>query len=70
MMALFYLRQNLDIRGIKPSSISLPDISMATDVTGACIMLRDEATTAIKREASASGAGFRHIRSGKVRRWS
>lgn len=51
MMSLFYLRQNLDVRGIKPSSISLPDMSMATDVTGACIMLRDEAAAIIKREA-------------------
>jgi hypothetical protein len=70
MMTLFFLRQNLDIRGIKPSSISMPDLSMATDLRGACELLKATAVEEIKAAAFSKGQGFKHIRSGKVPRWS
>lgn len=69
MMALFFLRQHLDLKGVKPSSISMPDLSMATDVRSMCDLAKDMAVEAIKSSASASGQSFRHIRSGKVGRW-
>ncbi len=69
MMVLYFLRQNLDIRGIKPSSISMPDLSMSTDLASACSLLKDAATEAIKAASYNRGSVFRHIRSGKVARW-
>lgn len=70
MMALFYLRNNLDLRGIKPSSINMPDLSMSTDLRSACDMLKDAALDEIKAAAYARGAAVKHIRSGKVHlRW-
>ena len=69
MMAIFFLRQHLDLKGIKPSSISMPDLSMATDVRSMCDLAKDLAVEAIKASASSKGQTFRHIRSGKVGRW-
>lgn len=69
MMAIYFLRQHLDLAGIKPSSISMPDLSMATDVRSMCDLAKDMAVEAIKAQASARGQTFRHIRSGKVGRW-
>jgi hypothetical protein len=66
MMTLFFLRNNLDLRGIKPSSISMPDLSMSTDLKSACDMLKDAALDEIKAAAYARGAAVKHIRSGKV----
>lgn len=69
-MTLFYLRNHLDTAGIKPSSLSLPDISMATDFKSACELLLKDATDQIRNAAIARGnVGFNHIRSGKVQRW-
>lgn len=69
-MTLFYLRNHLDTAGIKPSSISLPDIQMATDFRSACDLLLQDATEQIRNAAIARGnVGFNHIRSGKVPRW-
>lgn len=68
-MTLFYLRQNLDLRGIKPSSISLPDMSMATDVVSASRLLVEDAERQIKAAAFAKGQGFKHLRSGRVPPW-
>ena len=69
LMAEAYLRRNLDLRGIKPSSISMPDLSMSTDLASACRILQESAETAIKSKAYANGMAVRHIRSGKVPRW-
>lgn len=69
MMAVFFLRQHLDMKGVKPSSISMPDLSMATDLRSMCDLAKDMAVEAIKAKASATGQTFRHIRSGKVGRW-
>ncbi len=69
MMVLYFLRQNLDIRGIKPSSISMPDLSMSTDLASACALLKDAALEAIKASGFNRGGVFKHIRSGKVSRW-
>ena len=69
LMAQVYLRQNLDLRGIKPSSISMPDLSMSTDLRSVCDALTDQAASQIKSAAFRKGKGFRHIRSGKVARW-
>ena len=66
LMAEVYLRQNLDLRGIKPSSISMPDLSMSTDVKTVCDMLTQQAESQIKAVAYARGAAVKHIRSGKV----
>lgn len=68
-MTVYYLRQHLDMAGVKPSSISLPGITMATDLASACRLLMESAEGAIKKEAAGKGASFRHIRSGKVGRW-
>ena len=68
-MTIYYLRQHLDLAGIKPSSLSLPGITMATDMAGACRLLMESAEEAIRKEAASKGASFRHIRSGKVGRW-
>lgn len=70
LMAVFFLRQHLDLAGIKPSSISMPDLSMATDVRSMCDLAKDMAVEAIKAQATARGQTFRHIRSGKVGRWN
>lgn len=70
LMAQVFLRQNLDLRGIKPSSISMPDLSMSTDLNTVCGRLEEEALTAIKSVAYSKGAAVKHIRSGKVHlRW-
>ena len=70
LMTEFYVRQNLDLRGIKPSSISMPDLSMSTDVKTICDMLMDKAKEQIRSAAYARGAAVKHIRSGKVQlRW-
>lgn len=70
LMAQVYLRQNLDLRGIKPSSISMPDLSMSTDLKTACDMLTEQAESQIRSAAYAKGAAVKHIRSGKVQfRW-
>lgn len=66
LMAEVYLRQNLDLRGIKPSSISMPDLSMSTDLKTVCDMLTEQAESQIKSAAYARGAAVKHIRSGKV----
>ena len=66
LMAEVYLRQNLDLRGIKPSSISMPDLSMSTDVKTVCEMLTAQAESQIKSAAYARGTAVKHIRSGKV----
>lgn len=66
LMAEAYLRRNLDLRGIKPSSISMPDLSMSTDLNTIIGKLEDEAMTQIKSAAYARGAAVKHIRSGKV----
>ena len=66
LMAQVYLRQNLDLRGIKPSSISMPDLSMSTDIKTVCDMLTQQAEQQIKNAAYARGAAVKHIRSGKV----
>jgi len=66
MMTLFFLRNNLDLRGIKPSSIAMPDLTMTTDLKSACDMLKDAALDEIKAAAYARGAALKHIRSGKV----
>ncbi len=68
-MAIYYLRQHLDLAGIKPSSITMPDLSMSTDVRTMCELAKDNAVEAIKAAAYAKGAGIKHIRSGKVGRW-
>lgn len=68
-MTLYYLRQNLDLRGIKPSSISLPDMSMATDLASASRLLVEDAERQIKASAFAKGQGFKHLRSGRVPPW-
>ena len=69
LMAVFFLRQHLDLKGVKPSSISMPDLSMATDVRSMCDLAKEMAIEAIKAKASARGQTFRHIRSGRVGRW-
>lgn len=69
MMSLYYVRQHLDLAGIKPSSISMPDLSMSTDLNGSLSELKDAAITAIKAAAAGKGAAFRQIRSGRVGRW-
>lgn len=70
LMAEVYLRQNLDLRGIKPSSINMPGLSMSTDVKTVCDMLTEQAEEQIKSAAYARGAAVKHIRSGKVAlRW-
>lgn len=68
-MSLYFLRTHLDLAGIKPSSISMPDLSMATDFRSASELLKNDAIEAIKSEAFARGAAVRHIRSGKVSKW-
>ena len=65
-MTMFYLRHNLDIRGIKPSSIDMPGLSMSTDFASACDILKTSASEDIKAVAYARGAAVKHIRSGKV----
>jgi len=65
----YNVRKNLDMRGIKPSSLSMPDLSMSTDLASILNKLYEQAVQAIKDEAVARGAGFRHIRSGKVSKW-
>ena len=69
MMTVYFLRQHLDLAGIKPSSISMPDLSMSTDLNGSLSELKDAAITAIKSAAAGKGAAFRQIRSGRVGRW-
>lgn len=70
LMAQVFLRQNLDLRGIKPSSISMPDLSMSTDMRAVCDSLTAEARKQIRQAAYARGAAVKHIRSGKVSlRW-
>lgn len=66
LMAQVFLRQNLDLRGIKPSSISMPDLSMSTDMRAVCDTLTAQAETQIKSAAYARGKAVKHIRSGKV----
>ena len=68
-MTLFYLRQHLDLKGVKPSSINLPDMSMATDMVSACRLLEEHAEKEIKAQAFARGQGFRHLRAGQVSKW-
>ena len=69
-MTIYYLRHNLDIRGIKPSSINMPGLSMSTDFRSACDILKESALDEIKAAAYARGAAVKHIRSGKVAlRW-
>ena len=62
LMAQVFLRQNLDLR-----SISMPDLSMSTDIRAMCDSLTAEAKRQIKASAYANGRAVRHIRSGKVR---
>lgn len=66
LMALFFLRQHLDLKGVKPSSISMPDLSMSTDMRAVCDTLTAQAEMQIKSAAYARGAAVKHIRSGKV----
>ena len=66
LMSEVYLRQNLDLRGIKPSSINMPGLSMSTDVKTVCDMLTGQAEEQIKAVAYANGSAVKHIRSGKV----
>lgn len=68
-MTIYCLRNYLDLRGIKPSSISMPDLSMSTDVKSMCELAYETAMRQIKSSAIASGGAVRHIRSGKVGRW-
>lgn len=68
-MTIYCLRNYLDLRGIKPSSISMPDLSMSTDVARMCELAYESAVRSIKSSAIASGGAVRHIRSGKVGRW-
>ena len=68
-MSIVFLRHHLDLAGIKPSSISMPDLSMSTDLASACRILQESAETANKSKAYANGMAVRHIRSGKVPRW-
>ena len=63
------MRTHLDLAGIKPSSISMPDLSMSTDFRSAAELLKTDAMEAIKAAAYAKGSAFRHIRSGRVSRW-
>lgn len=65
-MAIYYLRHNLDLRGIKPSSIDMPGLKMSTDFASACDILKTSALEDIKAVAYARGAAVKHIRSGKV----
>ena len=65
-MTIFFLRHNLDLRGIKPSSIDMPGLKMATDFASACDILKTSALEDIKSAAYARGAAVKHIRSGKV----
>ncbi len=67
-MSLFYLRNHLDLAGIKPSSLSMPDLSMSTDFASACNLLQENAIKDIKALSFGNGKAFKHIRSGKVRR--
>ena len=66
LMAEVYLRQNLDLRGIKPTTINMPGLSMSTDLKTTCDMLTEQAQQQIKDAAYARGAAVKHIRSGKV----
>lgn len=66
LMAQVFLRENLDLRGIKPSSISMPDLSMSTDLRSICDKLTEDAMSQIKSAAYARGSAVKHIRSGKV----
>ena len=66
LMAEVYLRQNLDLRGIKPSSINMPGLSMSTDLKTVCDMLTEQAEEQIKSVAFNRGSAVKHIRSGKV----
>lgn len=68
-MSLYYLRAHLDLAGIKPSSITMPDLSMATDFKSASELLKTDAIEAIKAAAFSRGSAVKHIRSGKVPRW-
>lgn len=69
LMSLYFLRHHLDLAGIKPSSLSMPDLSMSTDFSSACNMLEENAMKEIKAVAFSQGSAFKHIRSGKVQRW-
>lgn len=69
LMTVFFLRQYLDLKGVKPSTLSLPDISMATDVRSMCELAKSAAVEQIKALAFARGGAVKHIRSGKVGRW-
>lgn len=69
MMTIYFLRTHLDLAGIKPSSLNLPDLAMSTDMVSASRLLMETAEKDIKDAAFANGAAFRHIRSGKVGRW-
>lgn len=69
MMSLWFVRQHLDLAGIKPSSITMPDLAMSTDLNSALTALKDGAIEAIKAAATGKGAAFRQIRSGRVARW-
>lgn len=70
IMTFYFLRQHMDLAGIKPSTLTLPDITMATDVNAACAALERLAVDEIKAASYAKGSvGFKQIRSGKVARW-
>jgi len=68
-MSIYFLRVHLDLAGIKPSSISMPDLSMSTDFASATNQLIESALADIRAVAFSSGTAVRHIRSGRVGRW-
>lgn len=44
LMTEYFVRQNLDLRGIKPSSISMPGMTMSTDLNATQARLEEQAT--------------------------
>lgn len=68
-MTVYLLRNYLDLRGIKPSSITMPDLAMSTNVREMCQLAYDSAVRQIKSLAIARGGAVRRIYSGEVRRW-
>ena len=67
LMAQVYLRENLDLRGIKPSSISMPDLSMSTDLRSICDKLTEDAMAQIKSAAYARARPFSTSAVGRCR---
>lgn len=69
LMTVYFLRNHLDLKGVKPSSISMPDLSMSTDIRAMCELAKTTAVEQIKAAIANNGGAVIHLRSGKVGRW-